>query len=322
MNRYIIIDFLHLAHRCIKMPKLSSTVMCNGELKEVDTTIANSTIKNIWRYSGKGTYPTAVCLDGGSWRKAYFAKGFEGMDGKVAGGSDYKANRENRGNPFYQGIDTAIALMKNGKVSLYRKQGMEADDLLYSLVKKIKETDTITPIDIITNDSDILPLVDEQVSVYIRGTREYTVEGCPIVKGYYQVTPESWDEYISYSSYYKDFKLPYNSILLYKMIRGDTSDTVPMAVKGYGAKKFTALLDSLREDGCDFSKVFRYGNNFNEDISPWLKKYFNEEELAKIKFVYEGINLQYVDTVQMPQLIVEAYLQRSLDGVGINLSRS
>lgn len=322
MKRYVIIDFLHLAHRCIKLPKLSASVMCNGEMIEVDTTIANSAIKNVWRYSGKGLYPTAVCLDGGSWRKSYFANGFQALDGTQTSASNYKANRENKGNPFFAGVDTAITLMKNGKVSLYRKQGMEADDLLYSLVRKIKEIDTETPIDVITNDSDILPLVDNQVSVYIRGTREFNIEGCPIVKGYFQVTPETWDDYISYSSYYKDFKLPYNSILLYKIIRGDTSDTVPMAVKGYGAKKFTALLDSLKADGCDFSTVFRYGKNFDTEISPWLSKYFNADELKRIKFVYEGINLQYINTVQMPQLIVEAYLQRALDGVGINLVRS
>lgn len=322
MNRYVIIDFLHLAHRCIKMPKLTASVMQNGEIKEVDTTIATSAIKNIWRYSGKGLFPTAVCLDGGSWRKGYFAKGFEGVDGNITGASDYKSNRDNRGNPFFEGIDVAVSLMLNGKVSLYRKGGMEADDLLYSLVRKIKETDTTTPIDIITNDSDMLPLVDEQVSVYIRGTREYNVEGCPIVKGYFQVTPETWDEWISYSSYYRDFKLPYNSILLYKILRGDTSDTVPMAVKGYGAKKFIAFLDSLKADGCDFSKVFRYGKDFDTEIAPWLKKYFKEDEMKRIKFVYQGINLQYVDTVQMPHLIVEAYLQRALDCVGINLSKS
>lgn len=322
MNRYIIIDFLHLAHRCIKLPRMTATVKCNGEIKKIDTTIANSTIKNIWRYSGKGLFPTAVCLDGGSWRKNYFAKGFEDVDGEQTGSSEYKANRETQDNPFYQGVNNTIMLLMNGKVSLYRKTGMEADDLLYSLVRKIKEVDTTTPIDVITNDSDILPLVDEQVSVYIRGTREHNVEGCPIVKGYFQVTPETWDEYISYSSYYRNFKLPYNSILLYKIIRGDTSDTVPMAVKGYGAKKFVEFLDKLKADGCDFSKVFRYGKDFDTEIAPWLVKYFTEDEMRRIKFVYEGINLRYVPTVEKPHLIVEAYLQRALDGVAIDLRKS
>ena len=44
------------------------------------------------------------------------------------------------------------------------KQDYEADDLIGALVRRLKVSEPNTPIDVICNDSDLLPLVDEQVS--------------------------------------------------------------------------------------------------------------------------------------------------------------
>ena len=123
------------------------------------------------------------------------------------------------------------------------------------MVQRIKEEDTKTPIDIITNDSDLLPLVDEQVSVYIRGTRQFSEEGCPEHRLYFQVTPRTWDEYLSYASAYRGFKIPYNSMLLFKLIRGDKSDNIPVGVEGYGGVKFAKLVEEM-EDAV-FFKIFQ-----------------------------------------------------------------
>ena len=232
--RYVLIDYMHLAHRCIVAEPLSTTVMINNELQVIDTTIPNYTIKNIFNYSGRGLFHTGVFFEGGSdYRKKHFAKEGSGD------GSGYKGDRSQQKGSFYTGINLAIQLMVQGKVSLFRVGGYEADDLIYNMILAIKSKDTTTPIDIITNDSDLLPLVDEQVSVYIRGTREYNEDGCPNRRLYYQVTPRSWEEYLSYTSAYKNFKIPYNSMLLFKMIRGDKSDNVAGACKGYGGKKYT-----------------------------------------------------------------------------------
>jgi len=73
--RYILIDYMHLAHRCIVAEPLSTTVMINNELQVIDTTIPNYTIKNIFNYSGRGLFHTGVFFEGGSdYRKKHFAK--------------------------------------------------------------------------------------------------------------------------------------------------------------------------------------------------------------------------------------------------------
>lgn len=304
---------MHLAHRCIQAQPLSSTVNMNGELKVVDTTIPNYTIKNVFNYSGKGKFFTGVCLEGGSsWRKEYF-RGKDSKDGK-----GYKGNRSSHKGAFFEGCDLAVNLMLNGQVSLYRLEHMEADDMIYSVIQKIKAVDQTTPIDVITNDSDLLPLVDDQVSVYMRGTREHAEPGCPTRKLYYQVTPETWDEYLSYTSAYKNYLIPYNSMLLFKMIRGDNSDNVVSGLTGYGAKKYSRIMQQMYDEDVDFPNIFRYGVDFDTVIAPALRNYFTDDEIEKMKYVYTGINLQY-NNVVVPKQIEAGYLQQALAPLKIHI---
>lgn len=315
--RYVLIDYMHLAHRCIVAEPLSVTVPMNGEIQVVDTTIPNYTIKNIFSYGGRGLFHTGVFFEGGSdYRKKHFSQDGSGD------GSGYKGDRSQHKGSFYTGINLTIQLLAQGKVSLYRATGYEADDLIYNMILRIKEEDKTTPIDVITNDSDLLPLVDDQVSVYIRGTREFNEDGCPTRRLYYQVTPRTWDEYLSYTSAYKNFVIPYNSMLLFKMIRGDKSDNVAGACKGYGGKKYSELMGKMQLDNVDFPNVFRYGNDFDETMKPVLSKYFKEDEVSKMKFIYEGIGLRKLPEEQkltLPKQIEKGYLQQSLDFVRINL---
>lgn len=315
--RYVLVDYMHLVHKCFVAEPLSTTVMMNGELQNIDTTIPNYTIKWIFKYAGYGMFHTGVFLEGGSdYRKSYFSqKGSED-------GSGYKGDRAAKSGSIYTGANLATQLMIQGKVSLYRAQGYEADDLIYNMIQKIKETDKTTPIDVITNDSDLLPLVDDQVSVYIRAVRTGFEAGCPERHLYYQVTPRTWDEFLSYTSAYKKFKIPYNSMLLYKMIRGDKSDNVAAAVKGYGGKKYTELMEKMLEDKVDFPTVFRYGNDFDLTIKPVLDQYFKPEEVERMKFIYNGICLRKLPegtSLSLPKQIDKGYLQQALEVLKIKL---
>jgi len=316
--RYVLVDYMHLAHRCIVAQPLSATVVINGQVEVKDTTIPTYTIKNVFSYGGKGLFHTGVFFEGGSdFRKKHFAAGKGTIDGK-----GYKGSRADNKGSFYEGIELAKEIMLKGGVSLYRAQGYEADDLIYSAIQKIKEVDKTTPIDVITNDSDLLPLVDEQVSVYIRGTREYSEDGCPVRRLYYQVTPRSWEEYLGYTSAYKGYKIPYNSMLLFKMIRGDKSDNISPAVAKCGKVKYSKIMDEMIAEGIDFPNVFRYGVDFETVIRPALTKkpWFTDEEINQMKFIYDGICLRKVN-VYLPKQIDRGYLQQYLDLLRINLPK-
>lgn len=319
MSRYVLIDYMHLAHRCIQAEPLSATVKIGDEVRVVDTTIPAYTIKNVHRYGGQGRYFTGVCFEGGSSRrKQYFSK----QQGQIGAtdGSGYKGNRQAQRGSFYEGINLAINLMNNGSVSLYRVEGLEADDCIASLVAKIKSVDTTTPIDIITNDADLLPFVDDQVSVYMRGTRQFAQQGSPEHRLYFQVTPDSWDDYVSYASAFRDFLIPYNSMLLFKMLRGDKSDNIAGAVKGYGGVKYSNLMQLMQQDGVDFPTIFRYNVDFEELIRPVLIRYFTKEQVDYMRFIFDGIK-PYSVNLEVPKQIEPGYLQQALNPVKINILR-
>lgn len=321
--RFVLVDYLHLAYKCYNMPTMSANIVLDGVQRVVDTVIPTITCKDVWRFSACGKYPTGVFMEGGScvrqlyfqavneFKEAYLAKkGIVSAPDAVAQ-LGYKGDRKGLSNSQRTGVTLTTELLVRGQNSVYQVSGFEADDLIWTMVQQIKAQYPDAQIDIITCDMDMLPLVDDKVSVYMRGNRTYGVplcgsQYCMLDKetceayakdechvrrefnNYYQVTPETWDDFISYRSAFKGVKMPYNAMYLYKMIRGDTSDNVGPAVKGYGPKKMNALFDKMQEDGVDIAKTFRYETPW-ADMEAVLKNYFNEEELLFIKLNAEGI---------------------------------
>lgn len=307
-TRYVLIDFMHLVYKTYACQPLSVTCNVGGELRKINTTIQTLVLKNIWRYSGKGKYPTAVCLEGGSpTRKAYFQSlQAQKKDGTTAP-IEYKDNRGYLRSEVSEGINSTIELLHKSGVSLYREPGFEADDYVYTLVQAIKNAGITDPIDIVTNDRDLLPLVDDQVSVYIKCTREYYEDGCPKLTGYFQVTPNSWDLYIGYASEYKGYTLPYNSVLLYKMLHGDTSDNIPALVKGYGPKTLTTKVEAMQTAQVHFEEMFRYGRSKWEKYPEFLSYFFTPAEVDGMMKIYKGIDLMRImpenGTLKLPHCI-------------------
>lgn len=287
-QRYILVDYNHMAYKFFYGAQpLSSVVKVNGVDTIVDTTIAYGTIRALNNYGQRGKYYIGICYEGGSkFRKEYFS-------GSTTEG--YKGNRKSMDNKMKSAIDVSIDLLSKCGAAQYKCLGYEADDMIYSLVKRIKEVDSSTPIDIITGDGDMLPLVDEQVSVFMKGTRTFAFPNANEYRGYYQVAPESWEQYLKNTSAYKDYLIPYNSMLLFKLMKGDKADNIPATTKGYGGKGYSALMQKMLNDGVDFENTFRYGVDFDEVIRPVLLPYFDGEVIDKMKWVYGGIDLRNFD---------------------------
>lgn len=315
----IIIDFQHLVYKTLNpnVPYLSvSKEVAPGQFKTICTTIPSMTIKSVWNYSGRGELSCAVCLEGGaSSREDYFSNL----------GQDYKSGRKKLNSQMKEGINIAVDLMHRGGVSCYRKAGFESDDFVYTLVHALKKKGYTDPIYVVTNDHDMLPLVDEQVSVYMKAPRTYRVGSAPELTGYFQVTPDTWSDFVEYSSRYgkagtHGFNVPYNSVLLYKLLRGDDSDNIK-GIKGFGAVKFNKVIDAMTEAGVNFSETFRYTKTW-EEIEEVVKPFFNEKELAQMKDIYGGIQLKYtmpLDEVNSPKIIDYGKLQQTLLEYSINI---
>lgn len=292
-RRVVIIDYNPLVHKYLNggAPPLSHTLNVNGTPVRVDTTIQNYTIKAIHRWSNNGLNPTAVCFDSPCpARKVYFARQI--ID-KTSGESvEYKDGRERLPSRAYDAINMTIGLLYRGGVSVYKVDGFESDDLIYECVKQAKIQYPDLPIDIICNDADFLPLVDDQVSVFFRTRKQAWAENSSLLKkGYIQVTPGNFQEVCEGISQYKKLEVPYNSLLLAKLLRGDSSDKVP-GKPDWKPKMYRELITVLEEDGVEMDTLFRYGGEEQlAKICEVLGRYVEPEDLEHIRTVYRGIDL-------------------------------
>lgn len=304
--RVQIIDILPLCYKYAYggMPALSVVIKVDGVPQVVDTTIPTGVIKQIHRWSNFGSNPTVVCFDGiGSSRsrKAYFAK----ENGVSVGGEavGYKSSRSSRDSKFYDGVNLTGSLLMQGGVCVMRADGYEADDLIKAAVDRAKQDYPGVPIDIITGDADLVPLVDDVVSVYLRSVKYTWAESKELERPHYvQITPANYQTHLEGLSAYKNLRVPYNTVLLAKLLRGDKSDEIPGYPK-FTPTKYNKLVASLEDGGYDLSTICRYWDSVPDGNGGWkepeeltelcrvLEGYLDEPVIEHVRFVYNGINL-------------------------------
>ncbi|MED1153824.1 potassium transporter TrkH [Bacillus thuringiensis] len=333
-RRVIIIDFNHLAWRYAfsNAKGLSINRLVNGVSTIIDTTVPSYAIKQIVRWSNFGVNPTIVCLDAPvKSRKAYFSN-ILNKDKKELIPSDYKGDRKIPNGDFIQQIEIAGALMQQGGIYVYRKENYEADDIIHACVQKAKKDFPYLPIDVITGDADMIPLVDEQVSVYMKSkVHTYANEYSPTIKGYVQYTPESYQTYVQELSKYKtsstQILVPYNTLLLAKILRGDSSD----GLKGkpdWKPRMYNQLIEQLIRYEEPIHEIFRYGTWTSEiidrrtkevvtDWSSWTPEerkhlFQNYKEPKELKMI-EDVLSRHVDDEDI-EFIRERYIGMLLNG--------
>lgn len=259
-KRVIIIDFAHMTHIFWHSGFGGTvTVMENGVPVQKSTRVQYGSIRNVYNWSNRGVNPTAVCFDRPApARKQWFAENFKNME--IGSGKEYKGNREKMPSEMYDAVQDCERLLRQGGVSCFSAHGYEADDLVFACIQCAKEQYPDLPIDVITNDADLLPLVDEQVSVFLRSMKgTYAVSKDLEKNKYIQITPANFQETVENLSAYKGFCLPYNTMLLHKLLRGDTSDNINGIKRRFSASKFNKMIAQMEADGVDFGRVFKYG---------------------------------------------------------------
>jgi DNA polymerase-1 len=246
---------------------------------------------------------------------------------------------------MFTSIEITTSLMRTAGIQCFKQRNYEADDLIFACVQAAKRDYPGMPIDIVTNDADILPLVDDTVSVFIRSKKMTYAIRKDLEKAHYiQVTPENYRQVVEDMSAYKKFYVPYNTILFHKLVRGDSSDKIGGIKKLFPPKRYNALIQEMESDGVDPSRVFRYGECTKKYIKrvdrsevtkeyalehrdecavaygepkeltvmmDVLERYIDEEEvLDHIRKTYLGMNLNqaylgYKDVSRVPARISE-----------------
>lgn len=258
--RVVLVDFNHMAYSYyFSQHRLSVPVVQDGEVVQKDTTVQNSAIKNIHKWSNYGKFPIAVCFDRPVIaRKTWFLDHFPEMREE---GKGYKGGRAAMSEQMYDAIGDCERLLTMAGATCLAQKGYEADDLIFAAIKRAKEQYPGVPIDVITNDADLLPVVDDIVSVFIRSKKgTYAVDKSLEKNHYIQVTPDNYQQVIEDLSAYKGYCVPYNTILFHKLVRGDISDGINCIKRKFSPKKYNAIIERMTEDGVDFTSVFRYGD--------------------------------------------------------------
>ncbi|MDD5760488.1 MAG: DNA polymerase I [Candidatus Pacebacteria bacterium] len=177
---------------------------------------------------------------------------------------EYKAKRVKMPDNFYEQVLLIKDLLKEFGVPILEKEGYEADDLIGTVVDKLKDQNV--EIFIVTGDLDTLQLVNDKVFVYTlhQGLRDTIVYNREKIRERFHLEPEQLGDW--------------------KALRGDPSDNVP-GVPSIGEKTAEELiknfdnLNNLYKQLRDCSSVKEFiANNPEIKISPRVFKNLKDFE--------------------------------------------
>ncbi len=134
----------------------------------------------------------------------------------------YKANRDKAPEDLHAQVPVIDDFLDKMHIPHYKRQGMEADDIIATIAKKASKEGLETVM--VTGDKDLLQLVRDDVFALRpprKGEKEYRLCGKPEVQEIFGVRPDQIVDYLT--------------------ILGDTSDNVP-GITGIGEKGAVKLL--------------------------------------------------------------------------------
>ena len=137
---------------------------------------------------------------------------------------EYKATRVKAPDELYEQIPKIKKFLDVFKISIFEKQGFEADDVIASIAEKTEKKGINTII--LTGDLDILQLVDKDTNVYAmrKGIKDMVL----------------YDE----SKVLERYGLSPTQVVDLKALMGDSSDNIP-GVPGIGIKTASELLQQF-----------------------------------------------------------------------------
>lgn len=311
-----VVDFNHLIHKYFQGMRAKGVTLTADVAVErvdsmgsvyienvvVDTTVLSAMLKFFAnRLSGAGYNLMVICADSKIWSRKEYMKDLLKREGK---GGTYKSGRPKLAPDWWSSAELCLNLLKSIGVCVLKKDNYEADDLIAEAVQVAKIQYPNNPICVLTGDLDLVPLVDEQVSVYMYpATQTFAEDGYPELNNYEQITPRSYKRILERKTSVKKLGgfADYNTLLATKIIRGDSSGTIP-CMQGFfrRPKRLVDLLQSVSE--IDSFKEFKYepcevyyehkptGKRYS--VLPYQRQLdrYNAPTLASVSFSTEGLS--------------------------------
>ncbi|MFA6547967.1 MAG: DNA polymerase I [Candidatus Magasanikbacteria bacterium] len=249
MKKFVIIDgnaIVHRAYHAIPPMHTKDGVMVNAVYG------FTSMLLKVW----KDLKPTHLCVSfdvaGGTFRHEKYEK--------------YKGTRVKADQELYDQMPMVHEVVEAFSIPIYEKRGFEADDVIGTVVKKVKSE--VDEVFIVTGDMDTLQLVDEKIKVFTlrKGMNDVVVYNPDEVKKRFGFGPEL--------------------VIDYKALRGDASDNIP-GVPGIGEKTATEL-------------ILKFG-----DLKEIYKVVYKEKEKKKSELFSASVLQKLVDGEKSAQMSYE-----------------
>lgn len=227
---------------------------------------------------------------------------------------EYKAQRVKQPQELYDQMILVKDLMRAMNISIFEKEGFEADDIIATLATRNQGENLI-----VTGDMDTLQLINEKTKIYTmkKGVNDIAVYDAAAVQERYGLKPEQ--------------------MIDYKALRGDPSDNI-LGVKGIGEKtagelikKFGSLegvyekIDKLAEFKISPSVIEKLKNGKKDALfSKYLVTLIKD---APIDFKLEDCELKDYNNTVTRELLAEwefgSLLKRldNVDGAGVAESK-
>ena len=178
---------------------------------------------------------------------------------------EYKAKRPPAPEGLYEQIPKVKEVLGAFNVSVFEKQGFEADDIIGTISGKAPQKQVVPEIEtiILSGDKDTLQLVDKNTKVYSlrKGVKDIVLYDEAEVEKKYGLRPEQ--------------------VLDYKALRGDPSDNIP-GVTGIGEKTATELLRKFGSLENIYENIALVPGKLKEKLLQYKEQAFLSRELAKI----------------------------------------
>ena len=174
---------------------------------------------------------------------------------------DYKAGRKETPQELRSQFPVIKELLDNMNIPYIEQEGIEADDIIGTLVEKIKDVDKV----IISGDRDLLQLVNSNTQVWL------TKKGLTELQ---KITEENlYDEF--------GVKKP-SQIIELKALMGDSSDNIP-GVPGVGEKTALKLIETYEDIDTLYERVDEIAGKLKDKLIEGKDSAYLSKILATIK---------------------------------------
>ncbi|HSE91067.1 MAG TPA: DNA polymerase I [Candidatus Binatia bacterium] len=170
--------------------------------------------------------------------------------------ADYKAGRAETPDAFRQQLPLIREVLGSLRIPMVELEGYEADDLLATLTKRLRQGGN--QVVIVTGDRDILQLVSDGVSVIMtrRGISDVIRYDNATVLERYGVTPAQWTDFVA--------------------LKGESSDNLP-GVPGVGDKTAAQLINKYG----DIEQVIAHADELTPKLRDAIKERAHQVRINK-----------------------------------------